>query len=63
MYICHCQGITDSEIKAAIASGSANTMKDLRKTIGVAAQCGKCSRFTRQLLNQSLAAKLAINAA
>ncbi len=53
MYVCLCKGITDKQIKAAINDG-ANSLGRLRKALGVASQCGKCSSMTRELLNESL---------
>lgn len=49
MYVCLCKGITDSQIRQAIESG-ANSIKDLRRSLGVATQCGKCSCFTKEML-------------
>ncbi len=53
MYVCLCKGITDRQIKAAIDDG-ANSIKQLRKALGVASQCGKCSVMTRELLDEAL---------
>lgn len=49
MYVCVCKGITDRQIKSAIDSG-ANSLGKLRKALGVASQCGKCSMMTLELL-------------
>lgn len=53
MYVCVCKGITDRQIKTAIDNG-ANSLGQLRKTLGVASQCGKCSVMTRELLEEAL---------
>lgn len=53
MYVCLCKGITDRQIKAAIDDG-ANSLKQLRKALGVASQCGKCSAITCELLDEAL---------
>lgn len=42
MYICICNGVTDSEIKEAVAKG-ATELADLQMTLGVATCCGKCA--------------------
>jgi bacterioferritin-associated ferredoxin len=53
MYVCVCKGITDRQIKAAIADG-ASSLGQLRKALGVATQCGKCSVMTREILDDVL---------
>ena len=41
MYICHCRGITDRTIKAAVAAG-ADTVDELARKCGAGADCGGC---------------------
>ena len=53
MYVCLCKGITDTQIRAAIEDG-ANSFKEVRKTLGVASQCGKCGILTREILREAL---------
>jgi len=53
MYVCICKGITDTQIRAAVEDG-ASSMRDVRKTLGVASQCGKCSMVTREIVRESL---------
>lgn len=53
MYVCVCKAITDRQIKAAIDDG-ANSLGQLRKALGVASQCGKCSVMTREILDEAL---------
>ncbi len=53
MYVCLCKGITDSQIRAAIQDG-ASSLKDVRNSLGVASQCGKCGILTREILRESL---------
>jgi bacterioferritin-associated ferredoxin len=53
MYVCLCKGITDSQIRAAIADG-ASSFKEVRNTLGVASQCGKCGILTREILRETL---------
>jgi bacterioferritin-associated ferredoxin len=42
MYVCICNGITDKQIKSAIAQG-ATSLQLLRDQLGVASQCGSCT--------------------
>lgn len=53
MYICLCKGITDSQIREAVANG-ATQFGQLRKDLGVASQCGKCGILARQVFNENL---------
>lgn len=62
MYVCLCKGITDRQIRAAIDDG-ANSLGKLRKTLGVASQCGKCACVARELLDESQANSSLLNTA
>lgn len=53
MYVCLCKGITDRQISAAVHDG-AHSLGKLRKTLGVASQCGKCTSLTREILDETL---------
>jgi bacterioferritin-associated ferredoxin len=53
MYVCICKGITDTQIRAAVQDG-ASSLRDVRNSLGVASQCGKCGILTRDILRQSL---------
>ncbi|BFM20302.1 bacterioferritin-associated ferredoxin [Gilvimarinus japonicus] len=53
MYVCLCKGITDHQIEAAVHEG-AHSLGKLRKTLGVASQCGKCASLTREILDETL---------
>ena len=54
MYVCLCKGITDTQIRAAVADG-ASSLRDVRNSLGVASQCGKCGILTRDIVRESLA--------
>ena len=49
MYVCLCKGVTDGQIRDAVARG-ARTVKDLRRELGVASDCGKCAACAREVL-------------
>lgn len=53
MYVCLCQGITDSQIRAAI-EGGANCLRDVRESLGVMKQCGKCACLTKDIVDGCL---------
>lgn len=49
MYVCVCQAVTDRQIREA-ASGGARTLKDLRRELGIARDCGRCAGCARECL-------------
>ena len=49
MYVCICNGVTDREIREAVSRG-ARTLKDLRRELGVASDCGKCASCANEVL-------------
>lgn len=57
MYVCICKGITDQDIRAAVENG-ASSMRDLRKHLGAATQCGKCTYVAKEVLSEALSENL-----
>jgi bacterioferritin-associated ferredoxin len=53
MYVCICKGITDTQIRAAVEDG-ASSLQEVRNTLGVASQCGKCGILTRDIVRDTL---------
>lgn len=53
MYVCLCKGITDHQIRRAVAEG-ADSMRDLRRELGVCTDCGKCGVCANRLLRDTL---------
>jgi bacterioferritin-associated ferredoxin len=53
MYVCLCKGITDCQIREAVCEGACS-MRELRKCLGVATQCGRCAQHARQVLEETL---------
>ncbi len=56
MYVCLCHGITESHIVAAI-DGGADCMKQLRRDLGIATECGRCASCAKDCLKQTLASR------
>jgi bacterioferritin-associated ferredoxin len=52
MYVCLCKGITDSAIRNAVSAG-ASTFKEVRYTLGVATQCGKCACSAKEVIAEA----------
>ncbi|HCE41242.1 bacterioferritin-associated ferredoxin [Alloalcanivorax profundimaris] len=55
MYVCLCNGITDSQIREAAENGC-DSLRDLRRELGVGSQCAKCARHARQVLRDTRSA-------
>ena len=51
MYICLCHNVTDNDIRNCVEDG-ARSMRDLRRELGVASQCGKCACSAREILEE-----------
>ena len=52
MIICVCNAISDKAINSAVTSG-ANTPSLVYKSCGVKAQCGGCTEYIKQEINQT----------
>lgn len=53
MYVCLCKAVTDSQIKASI-NGGAETYAEVRRELGVATQCGKCSQHAKSIVQTAV---------
>ena len=51
MYVCVCKAVTDSQIQSAIDNGAC-TRKQLFQYLGVGADCGKCNKQLRNMLDK-----------
>lgn len=49
MYVCICNGITDKQIRAAVAEG-VTSLRQLEDKLGVASQCGSCAEHALSLI-------------
>ena len=53
MYVCLCKSVTERDIQEAVARG-AHPLKDLRRELGVASECGKCAPEAKRCLKKAL---------
>ena len=53
MYVCLCNGITDTQIRAAV-EGGASSLRQLRAGLGVASQCGQCQCLAGEIISEAL---------
>ena len=49
MYVCVCKAVTESQVRQAV-SGGVQSLKDLRRELGVTSDCGQCAVCARQCL-------------
>ncbi|MEM1403702.1 MAG: bacterioferritin-associated ferredoxin [Pseudomonadota bacterium] len=54
MFVCVCNGITDKQIRSAVASG-ASSVQDLKDALGVASQCGTCFDYAEEIIAETRA--------
>lgn len=52
MFVCLCNGITESQIRAAASTG-VSTLEELTECLGVASQCGQCGAMAQAVLEES----------
>ncbi|MFN0040787.1 MAG: bacterioferritin-associated ferredoxin [Burkholderiales bacterium] len=52
MYVCLCNGITDSQIRNAVNSGL-RTLTELRGELGVATCCGRCADCAIDIISEA----------
>lgn len=52
MYVCVCQAVTDRQIRECARQGAAS-VKELRRRLGVASQCGRCAPCARDILQEA----------
>lgn len=57
MYVCLCKGITDDQIRQTVEEGATH-FGQVRKTLGLASQCGKCANLAREVFNESIESTL-----
>ena len=52
MFVCLCNGITESQIRA-VASTGISTLEELTERLGVASQCGQCGAMAQAVLEEN----------
>ena len=64
MYVCLCRGITDQDIKDAMANG-AESYREVRDLLDLGTCCGRCAPKAKSIINEELsliAARISIAA-
>ena len=52
MYVCVCNGVTDTMIRQAAADG-VNSLGELTRRTGCAGNCGSCAEFAEEVLAEA----------
>ncbi|MEE2766168.1 MAG: (2Fe-2S)-binding protein [Pseudomonadota bacterium] len=52
MYICICNGITESHIRACVKDHGIRKLGQLRERLGTCNQCGKCAASAKETLER-----------
>lgn len=53
MFVCLCNGVTDTQIVKAIKEGC-DTIKKIRHCTGAMSQCGKCGTQCKEILTSTI---------
>lgn len=53
MYICLCHGVTDRQIRGAVAQGAAS-LTEVQMLLPVGGCCGRCEQSARELIDEQL---------
>ena len=53
MYVCLCRGITDQDIKDAMANG-AESYREVRDLLDLGTCCGRCAPVAKSIINEEL---------
>ena len=54
MYVCLCHNVTDKQIKEAVRQEGVGNLRDLKKTLNVGSQCGKCINMAQSIIDNTI---------
>lgn len=60
MYICICNAITESQIRACAEREGACSIVDLERCLGIGSGCGRCKHAAKEVLNETRSDSTAI---
>jgi bacterioferritin-associated ferredoxin len=55
MIVCSCNVISDHEVRTACANSAPRTTGQVYGCLGCSAQCGRCARSIRKIMDEALA--------
>jgi bacterioferritin-associated ferredoxin len=54
MIVCSCNVLSDSDVRSAIQSEAPRSTSQVYGCLGCSAQCGRCARTIRRIMNEAL---------
>jgi bacterioferritin-associated ferredoxin len=63
MIVCSCNVLSDHDVRATLSCGGASprTTGEVYHCLGCSAQCGRCARTIRRIMDEALAAARSAN--
>jgi bacterioferritin-associated ferredoxin len=59
MIVCSCNVLTDHEVRTAVNTAAPRTTGQVYGCLGCSAQCGRCARTIRKIMDEALGAATA----
>jgi bacterioferritin-associated ferredoxin len=56
MIVCSCNVLTDHDVRGAVSSAAPRTTAQVYGCLGCSAQCGRCARSIRKIMDDALGA-------
>ncbi|MGE0563023.1 MAG: bacterioferritin-associated ferredoxin [Pseudolabrys sp.] len=57
MIVCSCNVLSDKDVRAAVTSSSPRTAGQVYGCLGCSAQCGRCARTIRKIIEEAVGQK------
>lgn len=54
MFVCMCFGVTDTDIKNAVNSDGVGNLRELRESIEMGSNCGKCLQTAQNIIDATI---------
>jgi bacterioferritin-associated ferredoxin len=55
MIVCSCNVLSDHEVRSAASTAARRSTSHVYGCLGCSAQCGRCARTIRRIMNEALA--------
>jgi len=56
MIVCSCNVLSDHDVRGAISAAAPRTTGDVYGCLGCSAQCGRCARTIRKIMDEAVGA-------
>ena len=63
MIVCSCNVLSDKDVRSAVAANAPRSTGQVYGCLGCSAQCGRCARTIRSIMDEALGAAAACPAA